>query len=245
MAQTRLKRWIFATDSHGDQIDKATEKEFLAFCKHWKPDVRIHGGDFMDLRALRRGASDEEKNEGVRADIERGVGFVRAAGFQVLMWGNHDYRLVRAVRDGCGRLREHAIVFHNGLLDEIGEKVQHVPYHKRKGVYRHGDITFIHGYHTGIYAARQAAATYGPGKVVMGHIHSKSSFVMPTLRPCEGHSIAAMCNLDMDYNIAHANTLRQSNGWAYGVTNNQGESLIWHAERNGNRWILPSEFKAA
>lgn len=241
MARTRLERMVFVTDTHGDMIDRSAENAFLDFCKTWKPDVRIHGGDFMDLRALRQGASDEEKNEGVKADISAGVDFVRRAGIQVLLWGNHDYRIVRGVRVGCGRLREYAtLLLNSAILDRL-PSVQHVQYGKRCTHAWH-DATMIHGYHAGVYAGRQAAAAYGPGKVVMGHVHSDSQFIMPTLRPSEGHTVACLCNLNMDYAIAHANTLRQSHGWLYGVADRNGNTTLWHATKLGDHWILPSEF---
>lgn len=239
MAKSRLKRWLFCTDSHGDMIDPSAEKAFLDFKKQWKPDITIHGGDFMDLRALRKGASDEERNEGVKADIERGVGFVRSAGVQVLLWGNHDYRLVRGVRDGCGRLREYASLLHNALLDQL-DGIQHIPYGKRHGVYTLGDLRIVHGYHSGIYAARQAAQCYG--RVMMGHVHTSSSFVMSTLDPTEGFTVGCLCNLDMDYNIGHANTLRQNHGWSYGLLAPDGKTTAWQARQMGDKWIIPSEF---
>lgn len=241
MAKTRLERMVFVTDTHGDMIDPTAEKAFLDFCKVWKPDTRIHGGDFMDLRALRQGASDEEKAEGVKADIERGVDFIRRADIQVLLWGNHDYRIVRGVRVGCGRLREYAtMLLNNAILDRL-PNVNHVQYGKRR-THRWHDTTMTHGYHSGLYAARQAAMAYGPGKVIMGHIHAQSQFAMPSINPCEGHSVSCLCDLDMDYAISHANTLRQSHGWLYGVADRSGNTTLWHASKISDKWILPSEF---
>ena len=82
-------------DSHGDMVDPAAEKAAREFCEHFRPTVRIHGGDAFDLRALRSGASKEEKGESVKADIEAGCDLF--GWFKPTVWikGNHDERLYR------------------------------------------------------------------------------------------------------------------------------------------------------
>lgn len=243
MGNHRIKRWVFATDSHGDMIDPDTERAFLDFCKQWKPSIRIHGGDFMDLRALRRGASDEEKSEGVKADVERGIGFIADMRATVVLNGNHDDRLPRSVREGCGRLREYATMLHNQVEDRLQSfGVQRLPYCVRRGVYELGRARIVHGYHAGMYAAKMAAQSFLGRPTIMGHTHCFSAFDLPTSDLHSGYSIGCMCDINMEYAKAHANTLRWSNGWAYGLLFPNGEVSIYKAEKMNNRWVIPTEF---
>lgn len=48
-------RFLLGTDLHGDRQSASTVKAFLEFDAIWKPDIRIFGGDLIDLRALRKG----------------------------------------------------------------------------------------------------------------------------------------------------------------------------------------------
>ena len=48
-------RFVFASDSHGDMADPEALDALWEFCKDYKPEVRVAGGDHFDLRALRRG----------------------------------------------------------------------------------------------------------------------------------------------------------------------------------------------
>lgn len=240
---SRLKRWILATDSHGDMIDPGAEKAFLDFNRQWKADIRIHAGDFMDLRALRRGASDEEKSEGVKADVERGLQFIKDMRATVVLDGNHDDRLKRAVREGCGRLREYATLLHNSVEDQLSNLgVQRVEYCIRRGVYQLGTARIVHGYNAGMYAAKMAAQSFLGRPTIMGHTHCFSTFDLPTSDRITGYTIGCLCRLDMEYAKSHLNTLRWSHGWAYGHVFPSGEVSVYRAEKYGDLWSYPTEF---
>ena len=233
-------RWLAVFDSHGDMIDKNARDAVLQFSKHWKPSLVIHGGDFMDLRALRRGATDEERDEGVKNDIEAGIDFVRSIKTNVLLWGNHDQRLVRESSLGNGRKREYANLVLDQIYDRL-EGIEHIPYGKRKGVYKLGNYRVVHGYHAGLYAHRQAAQVYG--NVMMGHVHTNAQFDDPAFDKRTGISVGCLCNLDMEYVEAQANTLRWSHGFAYGIISH-GETIVWLARKlSSGLWILPSEIR--
>lgn len=42
-----MQRFIFATDLHGDQQDKAAVKALIAATDSFKPHLRIFGGDLL------------------------------------------------------------------------------------------------------------------------------------------------------------------------------------------------------
>ena len=116
-----------------------------------------------------------------------------------------------------------------------------LPYCKRRGVYKLGHATFIHGYGGGMYAAKNSAMIYG--NVFQGHVHTVDRYTIPSLEPREGRIIGCLCKLDMDYNRAHLATLRQCHGFAYGFAYDAGTYEAFQARGIEGRWILPTEFR--
>ena len=60
-------------DIHGDMQDPAVNEVFFKFAEIWKPKIRICGGDLFDLRPLRKGASEDERRESIRDDVNEHV----------------------------------------------------------------------------------------------------------------------------------------------------------------------------
>ena len=85
--------FIAVSDTHGELIDLDYQKKVLQFVKDHKPKKRFHLGDWLDLRACRAGASQEDKASSLVNDIKSGLGFLKAYRPHVLMSGNHDHRL--------------------------------------------------------------------------------------------------------------------------------------------------------
>ena len=56
-----LKKFLFASDLHGDLQESEAVDALFDFTKQWKPDIRVFGGDLFDLRPLRKNASKEER----------------------------------------------------------------------------------------------------------------------------------------------------------------------------------------
>lgn len=236
-----MKRWVAVFDTHGDMIDPEADAAFRRFVDLFRPDIRIHGGDAFDFRSLRSKATEEERQESMKADVDAGIAFL--SWFQPDAWliGNHDHRLIRTAESAMnGNLRSYAALLLDSITDSLpGTKI--IPWGKRAGVYTLGDLNIIHGYHAGLYAARQAASIYG--KVLMGHIHARSEFELPRWNGDEiGYSCGGLCRLDMDYNAGTPNTLRQSHGWAYGVLADHGHTVVHLARQTSGRWIVPMDF---
>lgn len=240
MAKARYQRWCAAFDNHGSEQDETAVRAFFEFVEWFKPTIRIHGGDCFNVSALRKGASDEEKREPIRDDIDAGLNFIGKYKPTIFLRGNHDERIWDACESDDGKLAD----FAGYLLTDIKEALkdaQVYPYDKRAGVLKLGHLKLIHGYHSGITAARMAAQIYG--SVVMGHIHAVDQFSIPGLERRIGRSAGCLCNLSMKYNRAQANTLRQSHGFAYGLLLPNGEYVYWQAEKVGGKWFLPSEWR--
>lgn len=70
----------------------------MEFKMDFQPDRVIIGGDFMDLRALRKGASEEDCAESIRPDFEKGIQILNDAEPTDVLLGNHDDRLWQVAR---------------------------------------------------------------------------------------------------------------------------------------------------
>ena len=221
-------------------LDPVAARAFFDFLKWFKPQIRVHLGDAFDFRALRRGAGDEEKREPVQADVDAGLDFMGKMKPTAFLRGNHDERLWDFASNNRNQLLQD---FCAGYVSKISKSVNCpiLPYDKRQGVHQIGRLKVIHGYNTGIYAARMAAQAYG--SVIMGHVHRVDSMPIPGVEPREGRAIGCLCKLDMDYNRAQLNTLAQAHGFAYGLVFPNGNYSIWQARDIDGAWVFPSEFK--
>lgn len=238
------KRFTFATDLHGDRQDKSTVNAFFDFDAEWKPQVKVFGGDLVDLRPLRRGASQEEKCESMRADVDSGRAFLSKWKPNYWIRGNHDERLwdvAASAKEGIvADYAQRGCLEFETLCARIRTKM--LPYHKRDGVLRIGNLKMLHGFACGIYASRQTALIYG--SCLFGHVHTIDEHAIPGLERRVARAVGCMCQLDMDYNARHPNTLRQAHGWAYGVIDEKtGRYFIWQAEEIEKKWILPTGLK--
>lgn len=236
MARTKF---MVISDSHGDMQDDSAVHEALRFAAEFKPALRIHAGDAFDFRSIRRAASDDERGESLEADVEMGLSLLSRFKANVWVWGNHDHRIVRAIQYGSRMTADYCRRIHDQILDSL-PKTQSIPWGKRR-FYQLGQFKVIHGYHAGQYAAKQAAAVYGD--VMQGHTHAISRMPSPYIdKPAEGREIGCLCQLDMDYNAGHPNTLRQQHGFAYGWLSS-GVATVCQAQRIGDQWIYPTEAK--
>lgn len=237
----QYQRWIAAPDNHGDKCDKNAVRVFHEFTKFWKPTIRVHIGDCFNFAAFRKNASDQEKREPIRDDVDAGIEFITTFRPTHFLRGNHDERLYDGFKSDDGKLAN----FCGSLLDDISEALGDdcvvLPYDARKGVLKLGHLKFIHGFHSGITAARMAAQIYG--SVLMGHVHAIDQFSIPGLERRIGRAMGCLCELRQPYNRAHANTLRQAHGWGYGLLFPNGDYTYWQAEKVGGNWYFPSEFK--
>lgn len=240
MATRKTERFVVISDTHGDNIDPGAFEAAKSFVDEFKPDHRIHAGDVFDLRWLRRAATDEEKYDSVTADIEFGLSLLTWYKPTAVVWGNHDARLQRAMEDASGATRELARLLTDNIADALPAKCLTFPYDKRKGVYRLGDWSIIHGFSSGATAVRQAASAYG--NVMMGHLHRVERAQVNGIEDRIGMCIGCLCKLDLPYNAASLNTLQQRHGFAYGFVVD-GRVVVYQAQPVNGVWIFPTEFR--
>ena len=239
---TKLKRWVWVFDTHGDMIDPDAEAAFKQFVGDFKPDFRGHGGDFVDLRGWRRGASAEDRAESMKDDVERAREFLWWYKPDAVTLGNHDHRMVMVGESATDPVhRMAATQCYEQMIDAMGE-AEVVPYGKRN-FYQHANYRVIHGYASGVYAARKHAQSYC-GNVLAGHIHAFSCHTELNIDRTRSHTSGSLCRTDMGYNASHLATLRQENGWLYGFEVG-GELVVYEARKVGGHWLFPTEMGGA
>ena len=220
-------------------MEPAVVAALLAFCKEWKPHIKVFGGDLFDLRPLRRGCSSEDRAESIRNDVAIGLRFMADFSPQHYLRGNHCERLWLLAESGNGVEADYA---QSGLMD-ITERLRRLkceiyPYHKRTGILTIGQLKFLHGFHCGVTATRMHAATYGA--CLHGHTHTIDESRVPGLEKRVARSVGALCKLDQPYNSRMPSSLRHAHGWAYGVINSKtGNFQVWQAEEVDKLWLLP------
>jgi hypothetical protein len=242
------RRFVVASDSHGDEVDEHTATALFSFIKDFKPQIRIHAGDAWDFRNLRRGASDDEKAHSLEDDWREGSDFLRrffdGGKENHFLRGNHDERLWRFAESATGLLRDYA---KDGIsrVEKIVAKsrAKMLPYDSRRGVLRLGNLKVIHGYAAGIGAARKHAIVYRD--CLFGHTHNTDVAACETDEGiAEARGIGACCKLDMVYNSHQTGKLRHQNAFCYGLLFENGTYQLNQTKKIDGRFYVASDFRA-
>lgn len=235
------QKFVVASDVHGDKQCARAVKVCLDFCRLWKPDLRILAGDLWDFRPLRKKACEDERRESMAKDYDAGMDFLRAFQPHFFLRGNHDERLYELAASDRGIESDYAIKAVLEIEKELKSlRCRMLPYHKRDGVLRLGHLKILHGFASGVYAARTHALVFG--SCLFGHTHSIDEHAIPGLERRVARNIGALCQLDLEYNSRQLGTLKQANGFAYGIVHKKsGEFRVWQAEEISGEWILPTD----
>jgi 3',5'-cyclic AMP phosphodiesterase CpdA len=231
----RTITFFVISDTHGDLVSESLVDKALEHRSQIKPDITIHLGDAFDFRWLRMGASEDERAEDIRRDIEQGLMVLERFKPDVFLWGNHDHRLNVCRERGKvdGPLR----AFCNDIIESIADlRIPLVfPYCSSEGVFELGPMRFVHGYSHGQSALTTAARTYG--KVMMGHIHYADQVTVASYDGAKAWSVACMFDASPDYIRKSPAQLRWSQGWAWGSVNLDTKDIqVWqHTEPSTQR----------
>ena len=239
-----MKKFIFASDLHGDVQDHNTVEVLLKYTEIYNPDVRVFGGDLFDFRNIRRGAGPAEKQDSMAADVECGMEFLSKFRPHVLLLGNHDKRLW-----DTAEYHTHGIVqdaAQRGVRDIMRRckdiKCKVIPYNASTGYYDLGRVRFIHGYHCGIFATKKHAEIYSPssGIVLHGHTHAIQYHSIPKLKGGAGMGVGCLAQTDMDYNKHMSGRIMHENGFAYGYVDGR-EWQVFQARGGKQSWKMAKE----
>jgi hypothetical protein len=234
------KRFLVGFDNHGDKQHKPSVETFFRFMELWKPQIKVHGGDNWDFRPLRKKADKHEREESLMKDYDAGMVFLKRYQPHYFLRGNHDERLWDLALNGTGIEADYAS---KGVLEITkffnDTSCKMLPYHKRDGVLRLGHLKILHGFACGVYATRQTAIVYG--SALHGHVHTIDEHSIPGLERRVARACGCLCSTDLDYSSRNPSTLRQANGFAYGVISPSGKYHTWTAERVDGKWLVPSD----
>ena len=216
-----FKTFALVADNHGDQIHRPAEKKFFEWLTDFNPQIRVHLGDNWNFDALRRGASDADRTVDLKRDIRMGKEFLSrffdGGDSRVFLRGNHDERLWKLQKDPCNAVArgyaQNIVEELEGHVDALGAKM--LPYHSKKGVFRLGKLSCVHGYAHGMSASRAHARIYG--NCVFGHVHRFDGCGEASLEGRYAQSIGCLARHDMAYCSDKAYPLGGHHGWAYGV----------------------------
>lgn len=244
--KSKLIKWVFSSDLHGDMQDGETVEAFLKFVKKFNPDVKIFGGDLFDFRAIRRGASQREKEDSMALDIQLGLEFLKKHRPNVFLRGNHDERLwdtAKYANDGLAR--DHAQEGVRQIEHQVRMlKCKMFPYDVNKGIYELGKLRFVHGYHAGINATKKHAEVFAEsgGAVLHGHTHAIQGQSVVRHPECRGYAVGCLAQTEMEYNRHMTGRFLHQNGWAYGVVWKDGYEVM-QARRMGKKWLYSTNIE--
>jgi hypothetical protein len=240
-------RFVAAGDNHGDMADPEALGALFAFCKDYKPDVRIALGDCFDFRSLRRGVgNDAESAESLKSDIDAGLDFLNKYRPDVYLFGNHEARLdalistsgSAIVRDYCHDVKDEII---RGARKAGAKTI--IPYHAEKGVYRLGPVAFIHGYAYGNNATTEQGRHYADrgGALIHGHTHNLAQINLTKHEGGVAFSAGCLCRKEeMDYASHRLATSRWGSGFAAGWIDGD-DWKVFLVHKVGGRWIWQSD----
>ncbi len=246
-------RFVFASDSHGDQADPEALDALFAFCKDYlRPgDIRIAGGDHFDLRSLRRGVgNDAESAESLRDDIEAGFDFLEKFRPDVYLMGNHEHRLNSIITStGNAIFRDYC----QDTLDAIHRQARRcgakkiLPYNAgEKGVYRLGPVAMIHGYAHSVNATAAQGLHYADrgGALIHGHTHNLAQVNLTKEGGGAAFSAGCLCLKNPSYASTRLATARWGSGFAAGWVDGK-DWKIWLVHKLGEdrRWIWQTDLK--
>ncbi len=247
-----MKKFVFASDLHGDMQDAGAVETLLAFVKKFKPDVRVFGGDLFDFRNIRRGAGARDLAGSMEADAYAGIEFLGKFKPNVFLLGNHDKRLwdtaafsphgmvsdlaqkmVKDIKSRCRKLKCQLIEY---KVPVDGSK---------EGYYDLGNVRFCHGYASGVYATKKHAEAYAPkgGVILHGHTHTISYHSVARVGGGSGMGVGCLARLDMSYNRHMLGRLIHSHGFAYGWVDGSDWQVFQAKKGRSGKWLMATKIE--
>lgn len=237
------KTFIACADNHGELICKKASKVFLDFAKDLKAHYRIHLGDVWDFSPLRKGASQEDKAEGISADYAQGWSFLEAYQPTHLTLGNHDDRIwMHTEKCADGLVKERCQELASEAEDNFRKmRMQFVPYHIDKYLQLpEGGPKLIHGFHANMYPAKAHYLEWSD--CLFGHVHKPDFYEARHIDGGKSFALGCLADIQrMEYAKKTPSRLGWRNSFLYGRINTR--TGRWHAwsvtkEKTGE-WVSP------
>jgi len=211
---SNYKRFMAVGCSHGVYADTKALEAVLRFKDDFKPDTTIHLGDFTDMSPFMGSGSGD--GDPIQADLDGGIEFLKRYEPNVVLCGNHEYRLWRDIHS-----RNEIKAF---AAEKAVEEIETaclklhaflIPYTGVWQVFKLANYTFTHGTIYNENSARDMAEIYG--NVIFAHTHKASQQVGRRIDAPLGISVGTLTKRGaMEYANTRRSTLAWSQGFVYG-----------------------------
>lgn len=239
----KFQRFMAVGCSHGYLADPKALETVLNFKARFRPQIRIHLGDFTDQTAFRSGAAGtKDETVSIADDLTHGLNFLRSFGPTHLLNGNHEIRLWKLAEHHNELIARAA----SSVIDEIRTltgklKCQYVEHYDiTRSWIDIGDLRCLHGFMYNENAIRDHAEHFG--RCLIAHLHTVGEAAARRSDHARAYCVGTLANIPgMSYALTRRATARWSHGFAYGETNGK-ETHVWLSQGQANTpggWRLP------
>ena len=200
----KFKKGIVLFDIHYPEHDKASVNIAYEFCRDFKPDFFILGGDQLDLNCvsfynhgkpkLVEGQRLDKDYEGFQLDIlDRFLSIIPKKCKKYWMVGNHEYRIDRYIESDP---QFEGLIEPEKRLDL--SKFTIIPFNEVLSI---GHMHFIHGIYYNKYHSFKHLVEY-EDNIFYGHTHSNQLFTKTSFlhnQPKQGVGVGSLCNKNPHY----------------------------------------------
>lgn len=233
---------MFVGCTHGDLLCGDAARVALNFMADWKPKHRVHLGDVWDFRALRRGASPEERLDGIKDDYRCGIEFLTAYRPQILTLGNHDHRVWRATTETSNAVfAEMMAGFADSIQTDLDKlRVRATPWGvDQVAKLPCGGPSLLHGYRSTVNPAKSHFENYGES--ICAHVHKPDTYHARHINGEKAYTVGTLARIqDMRYADGYTAKLGWRQSFLYGLHNTKtGAWQAWHVINEGGQWVSP------
>lgn len=246
MKNTRFLAW---SCTHFPYANEGAIDWLCNIAEETKPDVLVHLGDLIDAEGASRWSTAADAGHTLEEEYREADEFLRrirrvARPKQcVFMEGNHDSnisrsgRLPKALRSLCD-WRLHIDEISKGNWKVYPYRFPTQRHNGMSGVFRIGQVSFLHGYTTGPRADANAALDFGKdyGLTIQGHTHSPTNGVERVFYSPKRPSNRYVCNVGMMANLDELEYCHRFNTALWGTACVVGEAPDLKSPRESITW---------
>lgn len=245
MRLLKFEKFLIIGCTHGAFVDWNAFNAVLKFKKLWKPKIRIHLGDVIDLAAFRAGAKGTRDEASLLApDLTNGNQIIRQFQPTLVLLGNHEDRvwnLSGHYNQMVARAAASCVTEFKAACEAVGAKLLEHYDINRSWFQLADDLKVLHGFgRGGENALRDTAEHFG--RSIFAHFHRAEAVGGRRSDRPVGWCVGNLLQLERaEYAKTLRTTARWSHGFVYGETNGR-ESRVWLSQcpqGEGKRWPLP------
>lgn len=212
--------------SHGAHADPKALASVLAFCDDFKPDTRLHLGDYTDQAAFRAGAhGTTDETASISDDLTAGLTFLEQFAPTHLINGNHEDRLWRLAEHYNQIIARAASSVITEICD-LARKLNavHVDYYDiNRPVVTLGNFSFLHGFMYNEQGVRDHAEHFG--NCVIAHLHRRGESPGRRADHPIGYCVGTLARIE---DLPYAKARRATAAWSHGLAHGEYSDTECH-----------------